>query len=197
MRLYDLNTNFLSTLFERIQLAAKNGIVFWNDVPGGEFNRNVLAMAFPTISRDVFRKIIEETFKASLETEEGEFGRFSVLLEPPNPDEFRYHYKFARDLEFSAGNLVKLSKALNSDLHGIGVWFAPADRALTGTENDLVIWGFKSRPLRFCTINFVAPGKISLNFCLTPKLLLDASLVWTVSASSILSLNVRIQLDTG
>jgi hypothetical protein len=39
MNLYDLNPQFMSLLYDRIQLAARRGVDFWNDVPGGGFNR--------------------------------------------------------------------------------------------------------------------------------------------------------------
>jgi hypothetical protein len=163
VNLYDLNPDFISSLHERIQLSARAGVVFWNDFPGGEFNRNVLAISFPTLSKDIFARLIEESLKASLETEEGKVGSFSVAFEPPNPDEFSSHYKFERDVDFTSVNLTKLARALDSNRFHIGVWFRPANRATTGSANDLVIWGFRSRVLWFLTVNFVSPGKISLS----------------------------------
>ena len=66
-------------------LPQERALFFWNEFPGGEFNRNVLAISFPSLSSDIFARLIEESLKASLETEEGEVGSFSVAFEPPNP----------------------------------------------------------------------------------------------------------------
>lgn len=166
MNLYDLNSQFISLIFDRIQLAARAGVNFWKDVPGGEFTRNVLAISFPRHSKHIYTRLIEECFKASLETEEGEVGSFSLVFEPPNPDDFRSHYKFEQDLDFTSVNITKLAKGLVSDRFQIGVWFRSPENAETGSAKDLVIWGFKPKVFWFLTVNFVSPGRISLS-CLS------------------------------
>lgn len=166
MRLYEINAEFVTSLFKRIQLSAKEAVDEWKTMPGGEFIHNVVTLAFPYFSEEVLTNLVETCLRASLEREEGEFSPFSVALEPPNPDEFKSHYKFDREIDFTSANLTKLAKALDPNNYHIGVWFSPADRALTGLPQNLVIWGFKPKLLWFLTINSVSPGKISLS-CLS------------------------------
>lgn len=166
MNLYELNKGFVSALYDRIQLSVKEAVDLWKTLPGGEFVHNVITLAYPNISAGVITHLAEIALRSSLEREESEFSPFSLVLEPPNPDEFGSHFKFRQDIDFTSSNLTKLSKALDPNNYHIGIWFKPSDRALNGNPADLVIWGFKPKLLWFLTVNSFSPGKISLG-CLS------------------------------
>ncbi len=152
---YLVNEDFVNKLYERTLLSvneASNNDVFKNSVLCNVITVGIL----PRISTELIKKLVEICLLASLEREEGTFNNFSVVLEPPIPDEFNLHYKFERDIELTPTNLKKLAPAFNPNTHQIGVWF--------GENNGLAIWGFSpKRYIQFLSITSISPGKISLS----------------------------------
>jgi DisA bacterial checkpoint controller nucleotide-binding len=159
MRLYNLNDQFLTLLHERIQLSIKDATIDWkSDIRANTFIYNVVTMALsPILSKEILAELVETCLFASLEREEGELRPFSITIEPPNPDEFRSHYRLEREIPFNPTNLIKFVTSLDSNDYHVGVW--PEDGALK-------VWGFKPKLLWFLTISSVSPGTISLS-CLS------------------------------
>jgi hypothetical protein len=152
-----MNDEFVSTLYERIQLSVEEATDGWKtDFRNRTFIHNVVAMGLPgALSKEVVTKLVETCLWASLEREEGAFSPFSVALEPPNPDEFNSHYALDKDIDFTPTNLTKLATALDPNNYHIGVWFRQDGR--------LMIWGFKPKLLWFLSVNSISPGKISMS----------------------------------
>jgi hypothetical protein len=159
MQLYNLNDEFLHLLSDRIQSSIGEATVDWkSDIRADTFIYNVVSMALsPVLSADTLKELIQTCLFASLEREEGEFRPFTIEVEPPNPDEFRSHYKVEREIAFNSTNLIKLATSLDPNDYHMGVW----------PENgSLKIWGFKPKLNWFLTVTSIAPGTILLS-CLS------------------------------
>jgi len=113
--------------------------------------------------------LLEESFWASLRTEEGRPHTFELKYGPPG--EWNQSHKDAvvldQPIAFNSRNLVKLAPALHRN-QVIGVW--PRDVA-TG-RGDLVIWGFTqgSDPL---SVRVIEPGKIIVSVGIEGKAGID------------------------
>jgi len=152
MSIYLINETFVTAVYERAQAAIAEAS------EDAMFRVAVLPTWVATelatkLSKDAIAKLIELSLWTSLEREEGHFHPFSIVLEPPDADEFSAHYWFTRPLEFTTTNLKKLAPAVDPNNYQIGVWF--------NDDGRFYVWGFKSKLVWFLSINSISPGKIS------------------------------------
>lgn len=106
MSIYLINEALVTAVYERAQAAIAEAST------DAMFRVAVLPTWVATelatkLSKDAIAKLIELSLWTSLEREEGHFHPFSIVLEPPNADEFSAHYWFTRPLEFTTTNLKK------------------------------------------------------------------------------------------
>lgn len=127
------------------------------------------------------RSLLEESFWASLRTEEGRPHNFELKYGPPG--EWNQSHRDAivldESLPFNSRKLAKLAPALHRN-QVIGVW--PRDVA-TG-RGDLVIWGFTqgSGPL---SVRVIEPGKIIASVGIEGKAGIDGQRADFVSSFAI------------
>jgi hypothetical protein len=156
MTAYTINKRFLSKLHKRAQAAISEALKEWrSDFRNGSFLHNVAIELVNRLSKPALGTIVGLAIWTSLEREEGHFHPFSLVLEPPNPDEFNTHYKFAQNIELTPANLTKLAPAIDPTDYQIGVWF--------DDDGEFVIWGFKPKLVWFFSVNSISPGKISVS----------------------------------
>ena len=157
---FSINEDLVNKLYERIRSAAEEVIVTTDSYFSlSPFLYNVVAIEiYPKISQNIIRNLVEICFWASLEREEGTYNNFSIVFQPPNPDDFQFDLHFKQKLEFNITNLKKLAPAFNSVDYQIGVWF--------DKNGDLYIWGVIQKLFWFLTITSIAPGKVLVN-CLS------------------------------
>jgi hypothetical protein len=120
-------------------------------------------------------KMVEESFWASLKTEEHRYHDFTLIysgLEEDNRDDDSFVFK---NLEFNAENVVKLAPAVHSSTRII---VGPM-RSRRGNHDELYIVGFTRRPLRgdstSLSIRTIGPGQAVISYANGFKVGLDGS----------------------
>jgi hypothetical protein len=105
--------------------------------------------------------LLEESFWASLRTEEGRRHNFELEYGPQGEDE-PYHKDpivLSKPLPFDSRTLAKLAPSLHST-QIIGVW----PRASTAGKGELAIWGFAKKLFgSSLSLKTIEPGKIVLS----------------------------------
>ena len=101
---FTINEDFIDKLSKRIQLSASEAVKEWKTTPvfANSFLYNVVAIDFfKKLPLSIIREIIEVCFWASLEKEEGKFNNFSIVFQPPNPNDFQFDFTFKENIEFN------------------------------------------------------------------------------------------------
>lgn len=157
---FSINEDLVKRLYEKIRVSATEAITTKPlQFSLSSFLYNVVTLEiYPKITYAMIKNLIEICFWASLEKEEGNFNNFSVVFQPPNPDDFQVDFVFKDSIEFNITNLKKLAPAFSSSDYQIGVWFDEG--------NNLRIWGAIKKLLWFLSINSISSGKLLVN-CLS------------------------------
>ena len=97
--------------------------------------------------------LLEVSFWASLQKQEGRSTAFSLAYTPP--EQVYDPYIFEKALPFTAESLVKLAPALEPSDTYIGVW--------PEKDGRLIIWGFTSFSAALLKLHTHEPGQVILS----------------------------------
>ena len=156
-KVFSVNEDLINKLYERFCLSVEEVI----STKPAQFSFSPFLYEIITfeihakVTPDIIKTLIETCFWASLEKEEGNFNNFSIVFQPPNPDDSEVDFVFKNDIEFNITNLKKLAPAFNSNEYQIGVWF--------DENNKLRIWGVIQKLIWFLTISSISSGKLLVN----------------------------------
>lgn len=149
-RTFSLNDDALQAIIQKLYNQLEN-------------HSGVLQLITDTIFKQLFLKsissenlkiFIEETFWASLLTEERRFHSFVVSLNPNwDIDISRNHrFVFPNPIPFKSASIAKLATAIDGTNSNIGVW--------TNQEGKLEIWGLNSFTFTNFVVRSIEPGQL-------------------------------------